>query len=530
MSSKGSLMLMLHAHLPYVNHPGTTDIFEESWFFEAVVETYVPIISMLENLAKDGIRPSIAISISPTLGAMLENKLLEKKLNDYINSRLELIAKETCNTSDNPLLLKTLKVYEKLYSLAAETMRRYDGNLITPFKQFQQAGLIEIITASATHAVLPLLAHPEALRAQIAVAADDYQDRFNKKSRGFWMPECAYDKRLDTYIKLAGFDYTFVESHAVKKSRYGVYAPLKTQKGLNIFARDIDSSREVWSSKFGYPGDSSYREFYRDLGYDADYEYIKPYLGMGKGRKPLGIKYHRVTGNVDLSQKALYDPDLAKATIARHAEDFLIKRLKQMDDIYSDLSIKPIIVGCYDAELFGHWWFEGPAFLEAIIRRIREERLPLQFVLPGEYIDSCQEPESIEPEMSSWGENGYFDPWINESNDKIYPHIIAATERMIETAGRFKNQAINNVTIRALNQAARETLLSQNSDWPFLMYINSHSDYAFSRINDHCENANNLLTQIIEKNIDETFLSELENRNNIFTRIDFRVFSPASKF
>ena len=140
------------------------------------------------------------------------------------------------------MLLKTLKVYEELYSLAAETMRRYDGNLITPFKQFQHAGLIEIITTSATHAVLPLLSHPEALRAQIAVAADDYRDRFGKKSRGFWMPECAYDKRLDTYIKLAGFDYTFMEAHAVKKARYGVYAPLKTKKGLNIFARDIDSS------------------------------------------------------------------------------------------------------------------------------------------------------------------------------------------------------------------------------------------------------------------------------------------------
>ncbi|MCK4936212.1 MAG: DUF1957 domain-containing protein [Elusimicrobiales bacterium] len=527
---KGSLMLMLHAHLPYVNHPGTTDFAEESWLFEAVVETYVPIISMIENLAKDGIRPCITISISPTLGAMLENKLLEKKLNDYINSRLELISKETHSANNNPLLLKTLKVYEELYSLAAKTMRRYHGNLITPFKQFQQAGLIEIITSSATHAVLPLLSHPEALRAQIAVASDDYQDRFNKKSRGFWMPECAYDKRLDTYIKLAGFDYTFMEAHAVKKSRYGVYAPLKTQKGLNIFARDISSSKEVWNSKYGYPGDSSYREFYRDLGYDADYEYIKPYTGMGKGRKPLGIKYHRVTGDVDLAQKALYDPDLAKATVARHAEDFLNKRLKQMDDIYSDSSIKPIIVGCYDAELFGHWWFEGPAFVEAIIRRIREERLPLQFVMPGEYIDSCQEPESIEPEISSWGENGYFDPWINESNDKIYPDIIATTERMIETAGRFKNQRINNVTVRALNQAARETLLSQNSDWPFLMYINSHCDYAFSRINNHCENANKLLTQIIEKNIEEVFLAELENRNNIFTRIDFRVFSPASKF
>ncbi len=151
------------------------------------------------------------------------------------------------------MLLKTLKVYKDLYTLAAETMQRYDGDLITPFKQFQQAGLIEIITSSATHAVLPLLTHPEALRAQIAVAADDYQDRFGKKSRGFWLPECAYDKRLDTYIKLAGFDYTFMETHAVKNSRNGVYAPLKTQNGLNIFARDINLQEKFGALNLAIP-------------------------------------------------------------------------------------------------------------------------------------------------------------------------------------------------------------------------------------------------------------------------------------
>lgn len=530
MSSKGSLILTLHAHLPYVNHPEAADFIEESWFFEAVVETYIPLIAMLENLAKDGIRPGLTISISPTLGAMLENEILEKKLVKYIDSRLELVAKETQNASNNPLLLKTLKVYEKLYTLAADTMQRYSGDLITPFKQFQHAGLIEIITTSATHAVLPLLAHPEALRAQIAVAADDYQDRFNRKSRGFWMPECAYDKRIETYLKLSDFNYTFTESHAVKKSRCGVYAPLKSLRGVNIFSRDAVSSMEVWNAKSGYPGDGSYREFYRDLGYDAEYEYIKPYLGMDRDRKPLGLKYHRITGNVDLAQKALYDPDLAAATVARHAEDFLNKRLKQIDDIHSKSGMRPVIVGCYDAELFGHWWFEGPAFIEAVMRRIREERLPLQFVTPGEYIDSCQEPECIDPEISSWGENGYFDPWINESNDKIYPDMISTTERMIETAGRFKNQNIDNITTKALNQAARETLLSQNSDWPFLMYIGSHREYAFSRVKEHCQNANKLLTQIIEKNIDENFLRNLEARDHIFSRIDFRVFSPASRF
>ena len=228
MSSRGSLLFLLHAHLPYVNHPGQDDFLEENWFFEGVVETYIPLISVLDRLVRDGIRPGIAISISPTLGAMLENERLEKKLNRYIEARLELIEKELVRTESDPVLSKIVRLYARLYGEAAGIIHKYSGDLITPLKQLQHAGHIEIITTSATHSILPLLAHPEALRAQISAAADDYFDRFNRKASGFWLPECAYDARLQTYLKLSGFKYIFTESHAVNFSagsqKNGVYA------------------------------------------------------------------------------------------------------------------------------------------------------------------------------------------------------------------------------------------------------------------------------------------------------------------
>ena len=181
MSSRGSLMFLLHAHLPYVNHPQDSGFLEENWFFEAVVETYVPIISSLERLAAEGIRPGVAVSVSPTLGAMLENEALEAKLQEYVENRLELIERELERAQNDPALLKTVRLYQKLYSDAAGLLHKYSGDLITPLKALQHAGQIEIITTSATHAVLPLLARPEAVRAQLAVAAEDYLDRFNRK-------------------------------------------------------------------------------------------------------------------------------------------------------------------------------------------------------------------------------------------------------------------------------------------------------------------------------------------------------------
>lgn len=533
MSSKGSLLFLLHAHLPYVNHPGQDDFLEENWFFEGVVETYIPLISMLDRLVRDGIRPGIAISISPTLGAMLENENLEKKLNRYIDARLELVEKELVRTEGDPALSKTARLYARLYEEAARSIHKYSGDLITPLKQLQHAGHIEIITTAATHSILPLLAHPEALRAQISAAADDYFDRFNRKASGFWLPECAYDSRLQTYLKLSGFKYVFTEAHSVNLAdaapKCGVYASYRTPNGLNIFARDADSSKEVWSAKFGYPGAPAYREFYRDLGYDADYEYIKPYLSADGARRPLGIKYHRITGPVDLAGKLYYDPDEAMATVDRHAADFLARRMKQIDELHASGSVRPVVVSCYDAELFGHWWFEGPAFLESVLRKIRQDRLPLQFVTPGEYMNSNPEPAEITPRISSWGENGYFDPWLNESNDSIYPGILDATNRMIDTANRFRNQDLPAVTLRALNQAAREVLLAQSSDWPFLMYIGSHSQYAAGRVEAHTSNAVRLLAEVLERRVDEKALAELEKKNSLFQRLDFRLFASVSQ-
>ena len=536
MSAKGLLSIVLHAHLPFIRHPEMDWALEEDWFFQAVTETYVPLILMVERLARENIRPALTISLSPTLCAMLEDELLEKRCRRYIETRLELVGEELCRHDEGSPQYRTAQVYAELYNNALDMLNRYSGDLITPFKQLQQNGLIEIITSSATHAILPLFIHPEAMRAQVAVAEQDYSERFSRKPRGMWLPECAYEPRVTHHMQLAGIKYFFLEDHALKFAlphpRYGIYAPAKIKGGMFACARDAQASKEVWSAQFGYPGDGAYRDFYRDIGFDAEEEYIKPFLHPDGVRRSTGLKYHRVTGNVGLADKEFYDPDAAAAMAKAHAEDFLKKRLAQMEQIHATHGIRPVITGTYDAELFGHWWFEGPLFLENVIRLIRQERLQLQTATASECLDAARAHtgEETEPDASSWGEGGYFEPWVNESNDWIYPRLNAASEKMIELANRFQFQDISHGERRALNQAARELLLAQSSDWAFLMHVGSHAEYARKRLLEHCDNFHKLARMVTEKNIDDTFLRDMESRHNIFFNINFRTFATASTF
>jgi len=534
MSTKSYLAVVLHAHLPFVRHPEKDWYLEEDWFFEAITETYIPLILMIERLAKENIRPALTISLSPTLCAMLEDEFLEKRCRAYIEARLTLIEEELGRQPEGSPFRKTALMYQNMFEQSLRLMDRYSGDMITPFKQFQQSGLVEIITSSATHAVLPIQPHAETVRAQIAVAAEDYQERFSKKTKGLWLPECAYDPKAGQYLQLSGLKYFFMENHAAANASpvpvNGVFAPIKVRGGLIAFARDGESAKEVWSSQFGYPGDGAYREFYRDLGFDADYEYIQPYLHADGVRRGLGIKYHRVTGKVELADKQPYDPDVASLTAKMHAADFLKKRMAQADKIAAEKNIRPLITGTYDAELFGHWWFEGPQFLEHMIRTIRQERMPIQMVTASEAMELSTDQTEVEPDASSWGEGGYFEPWINAANDWIYPKINACAEKMIELANRYQYSDLTLLQKRLLNQAARELLLAQSSDWAFLLYVGSHAEYAEKRIVEHCHNFYQLARMMQSAQLDEQRIKELETEHNIFPNIDFRVFASASTF
>ncbi len=524
---KGYLALVLHSHLPFVRHPEHDRFLEEDWLFEAITETYLPLLRVFDGLVRDGLDFRITLSLSPTLIAMLTDPLLQQRYVRHLNRLVELAEREVLRTASEPEFHALAVMYRDLFRDARQAFQeRYGRNLVAAFRRFQDLGRAELITSAATHAFLPLLRDRKALRAQVLVAAEQHARLLGAAPRGIWLPECGYAEGIDEVLAEAGIRYFFTDAHgilhATPRPQYGVYAPLTCPSGVAAFGRDLETSAQVWSSREGYPGDPWYRDFYRDAGFDLDPDYLRPYLPPGGGRAPLGIKYHRITGGS--GGKAPYVRSRALERAAVHAGDFLAKREEQADRLAGAMPHRrPLIIAPYDAELFGHWWFEGPDWLDQLFRAAARGPRAVGFITPSEYLDRHPRRQKALPAASSWGYRGYAEFWLNEKNDWTYRHLDRAAERMMELAQR--HPSARGTLRRALDQAARELLLAQASDWAFIMRAGGHADYAERRIQDHLLRFTRLYDDITAGRVDEAWLGELEYRDNCFPEIDYRVYA-----
>lgn len=575
---KGYVSFILHAHLPFIHHPESEDYLEEQWLYEAISETYLPLLTNFTKLEEEKVDFRITMSLTPPLLNMLDNKLLQERYIKYLYTHIELAGKEIERTKDNAKENELAHYYFNRYSNDLHLFQDiYHCNLIEGFKHFQDIGVLEIITCGATHGYFPILyVNEKTVKAQIAVGVQTYEKYFGKKPRGIWLPECGYVPEADKYLKEFGIEYIITESHGILYADptpiYGTFAPIVSPNGIIAFGRDIESSRQVWSSINGYPGDFNYREFYRDIGYDAPYDYIKPYIASNGARVHTGIKYHRITGKD--CPKDYYNLQWAQDSAEKQAGHFFDSRVEQIERLASFTTNPPLIVCPYDAELYGHWWYEGPNWLYLLFKKIYYDKCNFKLITPGEYIDKYPFMQISTPCRSSWGANGYSEVWLNPTNDYAHKHLHEAGDRMVELAQKFadleqyifnKNMSsnissndtnpsknnkeqqpnLNNTKMkasninskikkeidlyrRALNQCARELLLAQSSDWLFIITNGTMVDYAKKRIKDHIGRFTKLYEGLMEDKLDKNyvvFLKDLEEKDCIFPEIDYRIYA-----
>src|SRR3990167_602589 len=133
MNSKGYLAIVLHAHLPYVRHPEHEDFLEEDWLYEAITETYLPLIWVYERLVNDGIDFRITMTLSPSLVSMLCDPLLQERYLKHINRLIELAHKETERTAWQPEFNCLARMYLEQFYKARDTFERYNRNLSDAF-------------------------------------------------------------------------------------------------------------------------------------------------------------------------------------------------------------------------------------------------------------------------------------------------------------------------------------------------------------------------------------------------------------
>ncbi len=556
-NANGAFTFVLHSHLPYARQAGMWPHGEE-WVHEAIAETYVPLWTALYDLAEEGLDYRITVSITPILAEQLADSLIIEHFLTYAEERAAWAAAdiERFQEAGDDELRDLAKFFHHWYSRTLTTFRdRFNKDLLGALKELQDRGLVEISTSAATHGYLPLLSRDSSIYGQIQTGVDTYMRHFDRRPKAIWLPECAYRPAyvdegsgvtrpgIESFLADQGIRVFFSETHTVEGGRpvgkaagdaVGIYGATPRRKLVNqpaeeqqkpgttyksywvgdapgqvaVLGRNNRTGQQVWSGSFGYPGDEWYREFHRKDGVS-------------------GMQYWRVGGpNTDLGSKPTYNPDRAAERVQDHARHFvglvddLLRQYKEETGEYG------IIASNYDTELFGHWWFEGVDWLKNVLRGLAQLD-SVDLTTASTWVEEHGGDEVMVLPESSWGMGGNHFTWMNADTEWMWPIIHGAESRMEELVAA--NPDAQGDLKRVLNQAARELVLLQSSDWPFLVTTGQAKDYATQRFNEHVDRFESLAT-IADRQGDMTpeereTLTALETRDNPFPGMDYRVFA-----
>jgi 1,4-alpha-glucan branching enzyme len=550
---------MLHSHLPYYRKAGMWPFGEEN-LYDAMVETYIPLLNALSDLRDEGIRARVSIGITPILAEQLDDDYLKQGFEEYLAVRIKAIHEDVDRYPDTEIphsehTAYLATYYENYYTGILRDFRdKYQRNLLAAFRDLQDEGCIEITTSGATHGFLPLLGTDESIQAQIRTGIESYKRHFGRAPKGIWLPECAYRPTeelvdpetgnrvlrpgLEAFLYEYGIEYFFTEYHAIEGSTtterrrdFGVYrniqhVPMQVseQTGLKtnqayylknypvaVMGRDNRASFQVWSAAHGYPGDGLYREFHRkDIN--------------------SGMKYWRLTSkDAELGDKMLYDPALAFNQTRHHADHFV----SLVSDILREQFEKTqdsanLVMVSFDTELYGHWWFEGVTWLKHVIRGMHAASERVDIETASGYLQKHPPKQAIELPESTWGQGGHYWVWRNQHTDWMWPIIHRAESRFRHLTQEHRDSEPSSLEEKVLNQALRELLLLQSSDWPFLVTTFQAKDYAVERFEAHVERFNTLCDMLVNHQLSEEALAKIVAIDNPFPGIDYRWFQSRS--
>ena len=533
----------LHSHLPYVlNHgrwPHGSD-----WICEAALDTYLPLLEVLRDLAAVAVPAPVTIGFTPVLANQLISPTFVSEMEIFFDQRIKACdeAPASLAVTGDAHLLPLVGFWRERLTRLRKLFQDIDQNLIGAFRQLEDAGRIEIIGSAATHGYLPLLARDESIRLQLAVGVSEHVRIFGRSPKGCWLPECAYRPRgpwepwptaprtgmrrgIEEHLGDAGFQYFFVDAHLAAAGRpLGLSGdpagdpivhtpgrpsppsePLRSpyrayrvaHAAVAAYVRDPKASMQVWSRFEGYPGDEWYMEFH-------------------KMRWPGGLKLWRVTGpEVDLGQKQPYNPEAAAARARDHANHFA----HLLEGVAADQAQnrESVVVAPFDTELFGHWWFEGPAFLGDVYRAV-QGKPAVQPATGSGHLQSHPPRAAIRLPWGSWGANGDSSMWLSDQTAWTWERLWPLEQSFWDVApGALALPAARPV----LAQAARELLLAQSSDWQFIISTGAAADYAEKRFRQHCADAETLIAALGHNRggdleASASLAEELYQRDNVF--------------
>ncbi len=517
--SLGYLLLHLHAHLPFIPEPvdfraGDTwrpAGYPQEWYPEAVRETYLPLLELFETLHQEGVDFKLSMDLSPPLVAMMRSQRHAADALEYLDRLIRLAQLEVERTvREEPHYNTAARMHLNHLGRCRDLFLRYGGDLSQGFRRFQELGYLELCTCIGTHPMLPQWSNvPSAIRGQARAAAEYHQQVFGRASQGVWLPECAYMPGMEKILEEVGFRYFFCEAitatRADAPAEFGVNAPVYL-KGSSVaaFPRDPETGTQVWSGDEGYPGDPDYLEFHIRGGV---------------------FKYNRITDRKS-GYKQPYNPDWADRKAASHAGHFVFCRNARFEYLRKVMWKKPLVTAPYDAELFGHHWFEGPRFLYYLFKKLHYDQSSSELITPSAYLVANPTCQDVYCSTSTWGEEGHFEKWMRGDTSWMYRHVHEAAqayEQLVESVAR------EDLPQRALRQAGRQLMVAMSSDLPFVI-SNGHFVDRMKAQFFQCLGEFWSLHQELSQGlpIDEARLRRLEIENCLFPDLNPRGFSSSA--
>lgn len=553
----GYLCIVLHGHLPYVLHHGSYP-HGEAWLYEAADETYLPLLDMIGEAALNRARPAITIGLTPILLEQLAHPRFKKGFVAYLNERRERAIHDRKEfESKNELHFAYLaQRWEQWFEKNLEHFDRIHRDIPAEFAARQREGHIEILTSNATHAYMPLLLNDEMIAAQMTLGPLTTERHLGFRPKGMWLPECAYRPGwdhwlpavlydnprsrpgLEQFIQNAGIDHFFVDTHLIAEShplgtmengQFGPIDPAQPQwdgrRGWRnmlepvgvvsspgephtwAFARHPGVSEQVWSGSIGYPGAGQYLEFHRKHG-------------------ERGLRYHKVTHNkMPLSHKDPYYPDDVPGKVYEHAGHFCNVVRGVLEEYRNQTGRAGTVIAPFDAELFGHWWFEGIRFIRDVVLTLNSSP-DIRLCTSEEALARNPRDKVVRMPEGSWGEKGNHSVWINDRNRWMWEIEYRAEGSLLRALYELpwrKNRRINDLLVHA----ARQLVLSQASDWPFVVHTQGAVDYGIQRLAGHSTNFNRALqmAEAVAKgneldDLQNAELAEMALHDSVFPEID----------
>jgi 1,4-alpha-glucan branching enzyme len=509
----GAFCLVLHGHLPWVLHHGRWP-HGEDWLFEAASETWLPLLEVLDTCGEEGLVPGWTIGLTPILLEQLAAPRFRTGLAQYLVERVDRARRDALQFEawEDQRLAATAERWISRFTWMQAQFESMGRDIAGAMAAHARAGRIELLSSNATHAYHPLILHDDCARAQIRAGLAASQRHLGVQPPAVWLPECAYrppgpwlppalhgDVRwregVGTLFESEGVRAFVVDTHLVKESRSEAIIeagsvqkvgwdqaewdhrrawrselePYRIWEGdraldLTVLARCPDVSEQVWSGIVGYPGDPRYLEFHKKHG-------------------PRGLRYWRVSGTPDLGGKEAYDPQQIPGAVAAHASHFVGVIRERLRGHFAGTGRSATVCAPFDAELFGHWWAEGPAFLLEVARLLARDP-EIQPMALSERLAQHPADKAVSLPEGSWGAGGDHRVWSNDELRLYWEVVYRAEDRFLELWHRVPWRE-NTEIADLLKEAGRQLLLLQASDWPFVVSTRGAVDYGLRRIFEH---------------------------------------------